>query len=622
MFSTLKKRYNDFRIERGRFLSFVGWLQGKLLVNQTVWVESISPRDAELYSITKKSIQREHSVRDSSDFLIIHQPSIILSDQLQTAKYSLLFQTPLLEIWEHRSVTKSAPFRLGIPREEKQHLLSTARTLLQLYLETGQIPNDTLVLNEERYNKPYGVDIGLWTRGHNRGSIISFEDTFKASFLKALWGAATDQRYKPLTLEELPHTKIEISLLSDLHIPICKNEVTTEAIYSNLGYVALRDSVPQGWYLPMVCNARTFSSHTQFIQSLVHDKAKIIPENIPKTSISVFTVHNFIDTAKNNSVLELDGPLPAPQNGASVITQDTLKKICNDAVDWLIQNTSSEGYLAPIIYADTERPFTLDSARTVFTAYALNVYSTETKHTEGQEAAGKIIRFYEQSVRPHEKAESLASTYYAHYLLSNTESRSSPPTISNTFNLEKGGTIHRLQKIHLAQMQGLTDANSAIDYLLNELFTKIDANSEVSLAEYAELLVVTHAAKHPDHAKLCQWYLSRQHACGSFPNTTQNSQAYTRGTGKIIEALAFTGEHTSEIHRALHWLSRFQYTKDTLYCIPEEKQARFVGSLRHDACNRDTWVDSVGHLLLCVARLIQSERALYAQVRTLPQQMS
>ena len=99
------------------------------------------------------------------------------------------------------------------------------------------------------------------------------------------------------------------------------------------------------------------------------------------------------------------------------------------------------------------------------------------------------------------------------------------------------------------------------------------------------------------------WYLEAQQTNGAFPNTQRSSYCYTRGTGKIFEAMSIDKKNIDSVHNSLSWTLSLQYTHKNLFYIPPSERQYFSGSIMHDSFDHSAWTDSVSHLLIGAARL-------------------
>jgi AmmeMemoRadiSam system protein A len=102
-----------------------------------------------------------------------------------------------------------------LDQEQQKALLHLAREALSTYLKTGDTLEKEItdpVLNDRR-----GVFVSLKAKGELRGCIgypIPYKSLYKTVIDAAVAAASSDYRFLPLTTEDLPETKIEISVLT------------------------------------------------------------------------------------------------------------------------------------------------------------------------------------------------------------------------------------------------------------------------------------------------------------------------------------------------------------------------------------------------------------------------
>ncbi|MDP2837980.1 MAG: hypothetical protein Q8O53_01755, partial [Candidatus Moranbacteria bacterium] len=137
------------------------------------------------------------------------------------------------------------------------------------------------------------------------------------------------------------------------------------------------------------------------------------------------------------------------------------------------------------------------------------------------------------------------------------------------------------------------------------------------LASYPELIAVYHGLwrltgerQWKDKAlRMVVWYQSKQQKNGAFPYSPGSTFVYTRGTGKIFETLAcFPEENKAMLEKVFAWLRTMQYTKENTFFMNQDEQTLLVGGFRHDAFNREAWIDASAHVILGATRLLNIQR--------------
>jgi len=102
-----------------------------------------------------------------------------------------------------------------LDKDEQEFLLRLARQTLEQYLKTGKRPK-TKVENVNLLEKR-GAFVTLKVDDHLRGCIgyaLPYKPLHETIIEMAIAAATKDYRFSSLTFEELPRTKIEISVLS------------------------------------------------------------------------------------------------------------------------------------------------------------------------------------------------------------------------------------------------------------------------------------------------------------------------------------------------------------------------------------------------------------------------
>ena len=150
-----------------------------------------------------------------------------------------------------------------------------------------------------------------------------------------------------------------------------------------------------------------------------------------------------------------------------------------------------------------------------------------------------------------------------------------------------------------------------VERIFSEFNEKKGPNMQTS--KYPELIAVLHALWLKTHNKIWKekalivsdWYIKTQKEDGAFPRSSESSFSYSRGTGKIFETLAcFPKENHQSLVKAFIWLSSMQYTEDNLYWTPGQI---LEGGIRHDAFNREAWIDASAHFVLGTARWLNNQ---------------
>lgn len=164
------------------------------------------------------------------------------------------------------------------------------RATLESYLSGGKLP-ETSVINEELLI-PFGAFVTLKRDGELRGCIGCFEPKeplFKVIQTMAIEAATADPRFSPVTAEELPQIKIEISVMT----PRRKISDWRDVQLGKHGVVIKKGSLA-GTFLPQVAT-ETGWSREEFLSQLCSQKAGLPSDcyKDPRTELYVFEAEIF-----------------------------------------------------------------------------------------------------------------------------------------------------------------------------------------------------------------------------------------------------------------------------------------------------------------------------------------
>ncbi|MEW5901194.1 MAG: AmmeMemoRadiSam system protein A [Acidobacteriota bacterium] len=99
--------------------------------------------------------------------------------------------------------------------DEQQYLLRLARRAIEQYLNTGTRSQTKAAV--KKFQEKRGAFVTLKVDGHLRGCIgypLPYKPLEETIVEMAIAAATQDYRFSPLTVEELPRAKIEISVLT------------------------------------------------------------------------------------------------------------------------------------------------------------------------------------------------------------------------------------------------------------------------------------------------------------------------------------------------------------------------------------------------------------------------
>ncbi len=184
--------------------------------------------------------------------------------------------------------SKESMSEVGLSEEARKELLRIARKSIETYLAQGSIPEFDVA--HEELNRYAGAFVTLHKFGRLRGCIGHFQadrPLYKVVAEMAIAAATKDLRFYPLTEQELPSIKLEISVLSPLKKieDIDEIEIGKHGIYIVKGYRS-------GCYLPQVAR-ETGWSKIEFLEHCSRDKAGLGPDGWKEADIYIFTAEVF-----------------------------------------------------------------------------------------------------------------------------------------------------------------------------------------------------------------------------------------------------------------------------------------------------------------------------------------
>ena len=559
-------------------------------------------------------------------------------------KWQIIFQSPEIEIYENRErfqFLRIKSLRWGLTKEERSIALKIARQSLEIFLKEKIQPKPedlNLVPLSPLFTSRTDLDVALWTKGIIRGSAVVENKNFRDGLIEGAVQASRDSRFKPLKLKELPQTRIEITLISDLRIPLSEDLIKKDEIFYNKGYL-IKKGQNKGWFLPEVFNVRLFNNLREFLGRLASEKASLSPEAVfdKKTEIFIFEVEDFIEGTNQEEALKLDGPTIKFKK-----RKDGLEKLSLKAADWLLKIQETDGNFPPIINPLTGQANQIDWPRSAMAAWSLVELAKTIEKANYLEAAKKNFLYLKKYLlgeslfiaNYNQTAASLA--YFGQLALSLDYWQESLQAGSGILEKERhldfepilfqqiGSFFTELAKSDKRFFEpALRFADSTKD-----VFTKILSDEQpINLAVWAEvvnlflkLFEMTDNHSYLETAqKTTDWLLKYQLNSGAFKSATNSNFVYTRGTAKIAEVLGtiflFKNKEIDKVfnlnycrkclEKTFDWVSQMQYSLENSYFIPQDNLKLVIGGIRHDYFNSELWIDSVGHLLLGASRYLR-----------------
>ena len=214
------------------------------------------------------------------------------------------------EVWEWLDASLDRgilPVHFGVNEEEKMFLLSFARHVaVQAFYDENKTFEDIIsfFLNKKEYSIYITrfltinaeVDVIVWCHGSLRGSRVAHEESLLKTVYRATLESLKDDRFKPLTKEELQDTRIEITLLSDLHMPLTSRIVTRNEIYEEKAYSLSKDG-EKTWFVPATFNCVSFRDLSHLIDLL---RSKSGSRHSDNSLVSICDVVDFIESRRND----------------------------------------------------------------------------------------------------------------------------------------------------------------------------------------------------------------------------------------------------------------------------------------------------------------------------------
>ena len=594
--------------------AFFRWLVSKTFL-ESFYILIDLPLQSEMVDVNRKKVSKNDK---TCGFIICQTNSRSPSEE----NWHKIWHAEGIEIWENKDLHRDTlPLRFGLSLAEKGELLQFARKTMESFLgeENAVLKPDfpAYRLNEETI-----IDVGIWIDGHMRGSIISSPLPLIDALRHASCGALRDARMKPVERDELKRAQIEITLMSDLVLPLRTPDVKAIKIDARIGYYVEKDT-KRGWYLPMVFNCTKFKDMADLKRSLINEKAKIV-EKEGETVLYTFQTDGWIEDASHVPTL-LEGPIAyAPSLLTSSFLQEV--KIHSDAAaGWLISMVDMHGAMP--LYRDPlyQRMGRMDWGRLANASYALAEFGMVTKNHEciriSKKISEYICRYIFDTRNPSSAIDVGVSAYVLHAALARRDADLSPLVgylQGNYTRIAYRPIMYAVLASLFVRLtlEGKGEHRAEGVSLSEKVFDDFKKNRELprtQLALYPELIYtfqllhsLTGESMYLEQSEeVASWLINKQNTNGSFPSSNDVALPYTRGTGKIFEVLAlYPDRYRYSLEKSFEWLTRMQYSEDSLYFADHAFRKRVIGGFRHDHANTEAWIDSASHFLIGVARLL------------------
>ncbi|GEM_PF-1119764 len=561
-------------------------------------------------------------------------------------KWVKIFSSPVVEVWEYSYEHLVQPLRFGVSYEEKKLLLSFARFSLESALQEKNSFQKTIKHFQEqgydlsRFFQKIDVDVAFWIGGELRGSRIVEGYSCLEAIYHATLLAAEDVRFRPLDMQEVPGTRIELTLFSDLRISLSEVELQKNEMYPEKGYY-MNVNGEKGWYVPAVFNCTSFINLDLFLKSLLSEKINKNKQRsqITRKSVYVFEVFDCIEAIDKKNVMNLHGPVLE-------VNEDTQEKnfsveeyemYAKNALDFLTKIQETDGSYPGVISPFTSKRNNIDWIRSCLLVWSIAL-SLQTFPSLKQENLYKkcllegfsFLKKYVYNHRTMSAYVRCLSLIYYHKiaLLLGDEveaQRSHSVVMSLIDSLEYEPILYVQIGIHILEHKHSTESERKkacmlAKEVLEDFQEKKSKNEPISTASYADLCSAVRLMEEfledkellAVHGEIIEWYKKQQNEDGSFSSATASHYRYTRGTSKILEAL---GKEKSlfkdkEFSRGIAWLHSMQYKKEGVYFVLEPLQQIVVGGFRHDYQNASLWIDSSAHYLIALCYRFSSYKKI------------
>jgi AmmeMemoRadiSam system protein A len=191
-----------------------------------------------------------------------------------------------------QDIETSEQREFSVSEQQKQMLVSMARSTLEQYIKTGTVPH--FDYNDPLMEKELGLFVTLRKEPGDRlrgciGHCFPVKKLRDALPELTISSSTQDPRFSPVVESELENIKIEISLLSPMRRVKDWNEIQVpgHGVYIRRGYMS-------GVFLPQVAEETGWDRET-FMACLCQEKAGLHPNSWkdPETEKYVFTVVKF-----------------------------------------------------------------------------------------------------------------------------------------------------------------------------------------------------------------------------------------------------------------------------------------------------------------------------------------
>lgn len=608
-----------------KFLSKYQKLQDKFFVKQldsfSSWLDKEISLERNVYLIeTKyisKKVSKEKDYKNNKPSFIFCEPkleeSLFLKINEIKDNWIKIFSHPSYEVYENISTITGniLPLRFGLSNEEQKFALELARNVLESEILKKKIEIKNIF---NRFNEKCDIDVTLWCSGQLRGSQIVFGLSLYEGIIEATKRSYNDQRFPKITEKQMKDSRIEVTLLHSLQMPLIYKDIERNIPLHNKVYSAsVNEKI--GFYLPATFNCINFKSLNHLVNSLFSEKMSLDFSPHFFKNIFISEVSDYIENSSTDSII-LNGSIP--QVYYSNNFENNYKKIIDGFLGYLERVQNKNGNILTKVNPLTGLAQDNDLLRLCFVTYALFFYAKSKNDIQSRRIAEKsfvyITNVIGDTVFDSDSSKVMTYIYYvqsAKLCGNEKDHKKSLEIIESLFDNCSFETILYSQYILLLLGEEFFDKEKVENIVMKILKNFQDKEKkweEIDLASYAELpkllLEVSKFSEKKDFFEkesgiIINWYLDKQNEDGSFYSSTTNIFSYTRGTGKVLEVLTgIDGVSKEKLERGLIWCMNMQYGEENSYFIPKEWQAVCIGGLRHDYFNQEIWIDGIGHMLI------------------------
>ncbi len=507
-------------------------------------------------------------------------------------------------VWEKIISTdrKKLPLRFGIDQDEMKELCAFSRHQLEYYFDSSyaEEKEKNSLFEKERYTEMSYVSVTIWVSGQMRGTSIKKGDTFLDAISKATLQAVNDLQYKPLTKEELPRVRLEITYLSNLFLPY------RERTYTLSQRVYVRPSLlERKWAFPYLSNSSLHKNASTFVKQT---------QGFSKKSLFHVSAISFIESENTHSVFVLNGPILQKEERSFSCMSDL---IIDGIFLYLKNNQDKDGYITSIHSVLSSEKKSEEWHLTTLFVYALIKFSKSVQSLTLQEEIEKAYVYIKKVCFSFDDINVDVILYLLKvaFLVQDREMMAQCESfISQRFEKNKQRAVFLFQySFFLLEEKKETLPHFIVKLLIvqyEEWKKKVIKKEDFELAYYADLIPLfillgkteDSSVDYSEKAKeMLLFYQALQKYDGSFPVMRYGSYSHIRGTGKIVESLSRSELLNNDnifFQKSLRWIFNMQYDKENTFFVKGEEKLFCMGGFRHDVYTTDIWIDSLAHVLL------------------------